>query len=149
LKSILGVHYAAAMSEVNKALAKQWFEQVWNQKSEATIDRMFHLQRKSHGLPDGNSILVGPDAFKAFHRQVCGALPDIHVDIEDLLVEDDRVAVRWKASGTHLGDHFGFPASGKKAVLTGSSFFVGKGGQILECWNQMDLHSLFQRLQNP
>ena len=35
------------MSDANKLLLRRWFEQVWNQKSEAAIDEMFHPQ----GLP--------------------------------------------------------------------------------------------------
>jgi steroid delta-isomerase-like uncharacterized protein len=138
-----------AMSEANKSLARQWFEQVWNQKSEADIERMFQPERKAHGLPDADSILEGPDAFKAFHRKICGAFPDIHVDIEDIVAEGDRVAVRWKATSTHLGDHLGFPASGKRAELTASSFLVIHGDQIVESWNQVDIESVFQKLKTP
>jgi steroid delta-isomerase-like uncharacterized protein len=135
------------MSEANKLLLSRWFEQVWNQKSEAAIDEMFGRQGKSHGFPEADSVLVGPEAFKAIHRTFCGAFPDVHVDIEDIVAEGDRVAVRWHVSATHLGDHLGFPASGKKAALPGSTFVIVKGGQIAEGWNQMDLQALYQKLQ--
>jgi steroid delta-isomerase-like uncharacterized protein len=141
--------YDPAMSEANKSLAREWFELVWNQKSEATIDRMFQPQRKVYGLPGADSVLVGPEGFKPFYRMCCGALPDIHVEIEDAISEGDRVAVRWKATGTHRGDHFGFPASGKRAVITGSSFFLFEGNQIVEAWNHMDLQDVFMKLQAP
>ncbi len=52
------------MSEANKLLLQRWFEQVWNQKSEAAIDEMFHPQGKSHGFPDADSVLVGPEGFQ-------------------------------------------------------------------------------------
>jgi steroid delta-isomerase-like uncharacterized protein len=145
----MNVGYAAVMSEANKSLAREWFEQVWNQKSEAAIDRMFQRRREAHGLPNADTTLVGPDQFKVFHRQFCGAIPDLRLDVEDVIAEGDKVAVRWTASGTHLGDHFGFPASGRKAVLKGSSFMVFGGNQVVESWNQMDLHALFQKLQTP
>ena len=72
------------MSEANKLLLKRWFEQVWNQKSEAAIDEMFSPQGKSHGFPDADAVLVGPEAFKAVHRTFCGAFPDLHIDVEDI-----------------------------------------------------------------
>ena len=53
------------MTEANKLLLQRWFEQVWNQKSEAAIDEMFSKQGKSHGFPDADSILIGPEPFKA------------------------------------------------------------------------------------
>ena len=135
------------MSEANKLLLKRWFEQVWNQKSEAAIDEMFSLQGKSHGFPDADTVLIGPEAFKAVHRTFCGAFPDLHIDLEDILAEGDRVAVRWRVSATHLGDHLGFPATGKKTILDGSSFLIAKGNQVIEGWNQMDIQAMIQKLQ--
>jgi hypothetical protein len=34
------------MADANKTLARDWFEQVWNRKSEAAIDRLFHPDGK-------------------------------------------------------------------------------------------------------
>jgi steroid delta-isomerase-like uncharacterized protein len=135
------------MSEANKALAREWFEQVWNQKSEEAIDRLFSPQCKCYGFPESDGVLVGPEAFKAIHRNFCGAFPDIHVDVEDVIAEGDHIAVRWRCTMTHHGDHLGFPASGRKAVLAGSSFLIGDGKQITAGWNYMDIPNLFQKLQ--
>jgi predicted ester cyclase len=135
------------MSEANKLLVKRWFEQVWNQKSEAAIEEMMHKQGKSHGFPDADSVLAGPEPFKSVQRTFVGAFPDVHVHIEDIIAEGDRVAVRWRASMTHHGDHLGFPATGRKGTLDGSSFVIVKDNQIVEGWNQMDLQGLVQRLQ--
>jgi predicted ester cyclase len=46
-------------------------------------------------------------------------MPDFHVKIEDMIAENDKLACRWVASGTHKRDFFGIPASGKKATWTG------------------------------
>jgi steroid delta-isomerase-like uncharacterized protein len=135
------------MSEANKILIKRWFEQVWNQKSEAAIDEMFSEHGKAHGFPEPDSVLVGPEAFKAIHRNFCGAFPDLRVDVEEIIAEGDRVAVRFRVSMTHQGDHLGFPASGKKETLLGSTFAVVKGNQIVDGWNYMDLQALMKKLQ--
>ena len=47
------------MSEANKLLLRRWFDQVWNQQSEAAIDEMFSPEGKSHGFPEPDSVLVG------------------------------------------------------------------------------------------
>jgi steroid delta-isomerase-like uncharacterized protein len=139
----------AAMSEANKLLARRWFEEVWNQKSEEAIDRMFGRPGKAYGFVGPDGVLASPEEFKEAHRAFCGAFPDLHFDIEDVLAEGDRVAIRWKATMTHLGDHLGFPASGKAGVVTGSTFIVVNGDQIMNGWNQMDLQALFMKLQAP
>lgn len=136
-----------AMLETNKNVARDWFEQVWNQKSEAAIDQLFHAQGRCYGFPEPDSVLIGPENFKPVHRNFCGAFPDLHIDVEEMIAEGDRVAVRWKVTMTHTGDHLGFPASGKSVVLSGSSFIVSDGKQIVEGWNHMDLGAMMQRLQ--
>jgi predicted ester cyclase len=135
------------MSEANKLLLKRWFEEVWNQKSEAAIDKMFSPEGKSHGFPEPDSVLVGPESFKAIHRSFCGAFPDLRVDVGEIVAEGDLVAVRWKVLMTHLGDHLGFAATNKKASLAGSTFAIVKDGKIIEGWNHMDLGALMQKLQ--
>lgn len=64
LASTRGVTMSLA---ANKALAQRWFEEVWNQGKESTIDELFHPQGKAYGFPEPDSVLVGPDAFKNIH----------------------------------------------------------------------------------
>ena len=136
------------MSEQNKALARRWFEEVWNQGSESTIDELFHPQGKAYGFPEPESVLIGPEGFKTIHRQFHNAFGDIHIDIDDLLSEGDRVAIRWTCTMIHNGDGLGFPASGKKANFSGSSFINCRDGKLTEGWNFMDLTKMTLQLQN-
>ena len=136
------------MSEENKQLVRRWFEEVWNQKNASAIDRMFDPEGRSHGVPT-NVVLVGPAQFKEFHRTYLGAFPDMHFVLHDVIAEGDRVAVRWTNTATHLGDELGFPATGRRVILEGSSFLVIRNGMILEGWNQMELQEMMQSLKSP
>ena len=135
------------MPDDNKTLARRWFEEVWNQKSEAAIDALFGAESRAYGFPEPDSVVTGPEAFKQLHRDFCGAFPDLRITLDNMIAEDDLVAVRWHVDATHKGNHLGFPASGKKATLTGMSFLKVGHGQILDGWNQMDMAGLFRRLQ--
>jgi steroid delta-isomerase-like uncharacterized protein len=137
----------SAMSQANRIVARAWFEQVWNQKSAEAIDRMFAPHGKAYGFGGPDGVLDGPEAFKEAHRNFLAAFPDLHVDIEDMVAEGDHVAIRWKATMTHLGDGLGFPATGKKGELHGSSFIQVKGDQIVYGWNHMDMQALILHLQ--
>ena len=136
------------MSEANRQLTRRWYEEVWNQKNSATIDAMFAPLGKSYGFPESDSVLIGPKALKEVHARFCGAFPDLHVTLEDVICEGNRVAARWSTTMTHLGNDLGFPASKKKAALSGSSFLIIENGLIVEGWNFMEMHSLMQSLQN-
>jgi steroid delta-isomerase-like uncharacterized protein len=136
------------MSEQNKALAKRWFEEVWNQGKESTIDELFDSQGKVYGFPEPDSVLIGPEGFKAIHRAFRNAFGDLRIVLDELISEGDRVAIRWTCSGTHSGDGLGFPATGKKVTIPGSSFIACRNGQITEGRNYMDLTKMTLGLQS-
>ncbi len=135
------------MSEANKQLARRWFEEVWNQRKESAIEAMMTPGCRAHGLGVGDAALVGPEGFKTFHRSFCGAFPDLRVTVDDTIAEGDKVAIRWTATMTHLGDGLGFPASGKKVSMDGSTIAIVKDGKIDEGWNHMDITGLFVKLK--
>jgi steroid delta-isomerase-like uncharacterized protein len=136
------------MSEsANKALIQRWFDEVWNQGRESAIDELFHPQGKALGFPDPDSILIGPAGFKTIHRQFQNIFGGIHIEIDDIIAEGDRVAARWTTTAIHSGDGLGFPATGKNTTLAGSSFITCRNGQIIEAWNYMDMTKLTIDLQ--
>ena len=135
------------MSEANRQLTRRWFDEVWNQQNSTTIDAMFAPDGKSYGFPEPGSVLAGPGNFKEIHATFCGAFPDLHIALDDIICEGNRVAVRWTSTMTHLGEHLGFSASGKKATLSGSSFLIFENGLIVAGWNFMEMHKLIESLR--
>jgi steroid delta-isomerase-like uncharacterized protein len=134
------------MSTENEALTRRWFEEVWNQGKAEAIDEMFAPEVVAHGLGDNGGDLHGVEPFKRFQAIFKGAFPDLRIDIEDILSQDDRVAVRYACSGTHSGDHLGIPATGKTVRFTGMTFARWKDGRIVEGWNNVDLAKAFLEL---
>lgn len=135
------------MSEANKELIRNWFERVWNQHSTAAIDELYVSDGQAHGFPQADSVLIGPDEFKTIHRNFCETFPDVRVTVDDVIAEGDKVAARWTATMTHLGDSLGIKATNRKVVLTGSTIAIIKDGMISEGWNFMDMGGLIAKLQ--
>jgi len=136
------------MSEANKKLIREWFERVWNQRDESAIDELFAADGKAHNFPETGGALTGPEGFKTVYRNFCGAFPDLHVTVEDVISEGDRVAGHFTVTMTHLGDHLGIPSTGKKAYLPGSTFCIIRDGKIAEGWNFIDMEHLFRQLRS-
>ena len=133
----------------NADLARRWFEEVWNQKREATIDELFAADGIAYGLGEGGRQLPGPQAFRQFWRKMIGAFPDIHINIEDAISEADRTALRFTFTGTHRGDQLGMPPSGRQIRVTGMSFTRWRNGKIAEGWNEFDVAALLQQINAP
>ena len=132
----------------NEQFVRQFFEEVWNQKRDRAIDLMLAPDCIAYGLPDPDAVLRGTEEFRAVHRSFCGAFPDLYITVEDVIAAGDRVAARWRATGTHLGDHLGFPATGKQTGLNGATIGVIRNGRICEAWNMMDMGHLFESLRS-
>jgi steroid delta-isomerase-like uncharacterized protein len=128
----------------NRALTRQWFEQVWNQKRGNVIDEMLGADAVVHGLGDDR---IGNAPFHEFHDTFVGAFPDITVQVDDVISEGDRTAARFTVRGTHRGDHLGFTATGKSIVATGLCYIHWKGGKIVEAWNEFDSAGKIQALR--
>src|SRR5262245_45282363 len=103
-------------------LIRTWFEELWNQGKEETMDRLFAADGLAHGLSADGGPLKGPDAYRPFYRTFRAAVPDIHVSVERTVTEGDLIAVQCRVTGTHKGDALGVPATGNKIQFSGMSF---------------------------
>lgn len=134
------------MSEANKTLVRRWFEEVWNQGHEETIDELFAVNGVGYGLGDTEAPVQGPAGIKPFVRNLRGALPDIHMKIEDIMAEGDRVTVRITAEGTHKGGNLGVAPTGGRVRIEGIVIVRIANGQIVEGWNSWDQLGLLRQI---
>ena len=129
-----------------KQLARRWFDEVWNQRDAAAINRFFAKDGVAHGLGPNGEDLIGPAGFQAFHQAFLGGFGDLQITIDDLIEEDDRVAVRWHVTGTLTGHGMGFAPTGKRMTVTGMTIIRVQNGQIVEGWNNFDVLGMHQQL---
>ena len=78
-----------------------------------------------------------------------GGLPDdadLLVTVHDQMAEDDRVATRWSATGTHAGDFAGVPATGRLVTVSGIHIHRVRHGRLVEHWEELNLLGLLRQL---
>jgi predicted ester cyclase len=128
-------------------LVHEWFEEVWNQGNARTIDRLLAENAVVHGLTDENGReLVGPKAFKEFHRRYLDAFPGVRVEVADIIVQGDKMAARCIVRGRHLGNGLGIEATRKETEFTGMCIARVQGGKIVEAWNNFDFLTMHSQL---
>src|SRR5580704_13373983 len=135
-----------ATTSTNKALVRRWFEEVWNQGREETIDELFAVNGIGYGLGDTEATIQGPAGFKPFVRNLRGGLPDIHMTIEDIIAEGDKVTVRITVEGTHKGGQLGVAPSGRRVKIAGVVIIRIANGKIVEGWNSWDQLGLLRQI---
>jgi predicted ester cyclase len=73
-------------------------------------------------------------------------LPDLHLTIEDLIAEGDKVVMRASVTGTHQGEYMGLPPTGKSITYNEIFIFRFAGGRIAEMWGVVDVFSQMKQL---
>lgn len=74
------------------------------------------------------------------------ALPD-RVDVmEQVIADGDRVGLLFRVTGTHSGNFFGIPATGKKVDVYEVALLRIVNGQMVEGWYMMDEAELLRQL---
>ena len=90
--------------------------------------------------------LRGVGEWKAFVGGMLNAFPDLHFTMDDQVVQGDRVAFRWHATGTHKGPLGPAPATGKKVAIDGLIVDRVADGKVQERWEQFDQTLMLQQL---
>jgi SnoaL-like polyketide cyclase len=66
------------MPQDAEAIVRRWFEEVWNQGREETIDELFASEAIRPGLGESEAPIQGPKQFKPFFRNMRATFPDLH-----------------------------------------------------------------------
>jgi steroid delta-isomerase-like uncharacterized protein len=127
-----------------KTIARRWLEEAWNQRRDDSVDEL--MSENSLGHVEGGEVRGRKD-FRDMRAMFLSALPDVRIEVEDVVVESDRAAVRWRVTGTHTGDGFGFPATKQPVEVRGTTWLVIRDGQIVEGWDTWNLGGLLQSLR--
>ncbi|MDB5173671.1 MAG: ester cyclase [Phycisphaerales bacterium] len=131
------------------ALSREWFEAVWNRRDDSTMARLASPTLLIHGLGEDGRPARGLDQFTAFRRTFLSAFPDLHLDVEDVLVDGDQTAVRLTFAGTHTGDGIGIAPTGRAITSTAIAIARWHDGRIVESWNEFDAAGMIRQLQSP
>jgi predicted ester cyclase len=136
---------APVMSEsANTALTRRWFEEVWNQRRDATVRELLHLDSVGHleGV-----VTRGVDDFFGVRAVLLNAFPDFHITIEDLIAQGDHVTIRWSVKATQHGALLDIQATSAPVVFRGLTWLTFKDGRIVEGWDAWNQERLLGELR--
>lgn len=89
---------------------------------------------------------TGAQALKQVWAILLRAYPDLHVTVEDVIAEGDKLVARNTVTGTHQGEYMGVPPTGKS--ITYNEIFIVRfvKGRIAETWGVVDVLSQMRQL---
>ena len=130
------------MTDVKTTLQRM-FDEIVNQGNIDAADELFAEDFVDHG-PMGD--VEGREAFKAMIRQWRSGVPDVHCQVENVIVDGDRAAWLVRTTGTHTGDGLGFPATGKSFETLSANLGRFRDGKAAEHWSEQGLFPMLTQL---
>jgi steroid delta-isomerase-like uncharacterized protein len=130
-------------TEQNKAIVRRFLE-AFEANDLSGFNKVLSSDLVGHTQHIGNSVsreamLQGIAGFHA-------AFSEVHLTVEDLIAEGDRVATRGTTQAVHTGNFMGASATGKQVTFSTMSVERIQDGKIVERWVDTDFMALMQQL---
>ena len=129
--------------EENKNIVRK-YQEAYNTANYDTLDEVIAADvltpNMIANMPSG---LAGA---KLVHQKTLTGMPDYHTAIEDLIAEGDKVVARVRITGTHTGDFYGIPPTGKHIDISGIYIVRIADGKIMEHWGEENGSEVLRQL---
>ena len=102
-------------------------------------DAEFHAP--SHREP-----LRGPEGYLELIAMMRAGFPDVRWTLEETVTEGDTVAARFTMRGTHQGEFFGVPATGRPVASTEINLSRIVDGRMVEHWAERSTLEVLQQM---
>ncbi|MCC8359277.1 ester cyclase [Salinimicrobium sediminilitoris] len=80
----------------------------------------------------------GPQGYIDFFGMMRNAFPDMQVEVEHLVADEDNVAFAYTLKGTHKGDFMGVEGTNKSINVRGMQISRFRNGKMVERWGSSD-----------
>ena len=130
-------------TEANKALTLRYWEEVANK---GNLDLIEEICAPDYVCHEVDQDIRGPEGVRQFIFMLRAAFPDLHVTVEDVIAEGDKIVQRWTGRGTHQGELMGIPPTGNHVSVAGITISRFKDGKVSEEWEVYDMMGMMQQL---
>jgi steroid delta-isomerase-like uncharacterized protein len=129
--------------ERRKLITDAWAA-AWDHGDVDALDAVLspNYRRRADAADEGQDLAE----FKASIVTTRSAFPDLTTTIDEILVDGDRVAVRWHSSGRHERPFLGVPPTHRQVEVSGATFSRFEGDRIVEEFVTWDPRSLLAAL---
>jgi steroid delta-isomerase-like uncharacterized protein len=106
-----------------------WDEIMNKGKLDMFNDSNFTKDVVMHASP---SDIIGIDNARAYYANFLTGFSNIQFTIEDVFGQGDKLVKHWRFKGTHTGNFFGIPPTGKTVDIDGTTLVRMSNGKIAE-----------------
>jgi predicted ester cyclase len=119
---------------------RNFVEDVWNGRS---YEAASELYAETYVNPFGTGPSARVEPIRRYHE----AFPDLHLDIDELIVADDTVVLRMTFRGTDTGGYVGRPPTGRTVEEWVVDIMHFEDDRVVSEWIGADKLGLFIQLR--
>lgn len=131
-------------AEENKAVVRRMIEEALSGDNPEVLDEVMAPDYFNHAAVAEHQ--RGIEGVKHIVSWLKAAFRDPRYNIEDIISEGDRVAVRVVFSGTHEGEFMGVPPSGRRVSVEQAHWLRVEDGKVAEHWAVRDDLGMMRQL---
>jgi steroid delta-isomerase-like uncharacterized protein len=128
----------------NIEIVREYTERVFNAHNPELAAEYVTPDVKWHGGTLGT--VEGADGLVGLLQGFIGALPDLNAQEQDIVANEDTVAVRFVVEATHQGDLLGIAATGRPVRWDAVDVYRLKDGKISEEWAADDMAAILHQV---
>lgn len=137
-----------AMVEDQTAINVKAYTDVWDKiineaRPDLINEEMFAPDVVLYAAPEN---VVGIDSFRSYYENYTTGFSDVEFTMVDVFGSGDKIVKHWRFKGTHTGDFFGIPATGREIDIEGATLVLMKDGKIQAEQDFMDNLDFYQQL---
>lgn len=121
--------------------------ELWSTGNLDLVDRVYAPDFVAHWPPSSEvPERRGTEGIRFGVERIRTAFPDWHEHVLDIFGSGDRVTSRYVSTGTHRGNFWGIPATGRRVEIHEISIYRCADGRIVEQWCMFDELARLQQL---
>lgn len=132
------------MSTDSNIASQQAFRAAVNSGELDAFDGLVTAESLDHDPAPGQE--RGPKGYKTLFTEMRTAFPDLHVEVEHMLADDDDVAFAYTVTGTHTGPFQGHEPTGRSFSMRGVQISRFQDGLLSERWGSTDEAGMMSQL---
>ncbi|MDQ0722672.1 putative ester cyclase [Paenibacillus sp. W4I10] len=130
-------------------IVRTFFEEVRSGRNPDYASRLMAEQVLAHQVISEDEVTVTrtPSDYADHVREMIEAYGEFSLEIQEMLTQGDKVYVRWRQTGTHIGEVDGYSPTNLPVIEIASAVYRVENERIAEYWIQIDRLGIEKQLE--
>jgi len=133
----------------SEQIVRAFFEEVRSGRNPDYADTLMAEQVLAHQVISEEEVTVKrtPSEYADHVREMMQAYGEFYLEIQELIAQGDKVYVRWRQAGTHIGEVDGYAPTHLPVIEMASAVYRVEKERIAEYWIQIDRLGIEKQLE--